>query len=524
MDKKQEPQAPMEEVVSHTEKPPKKDRSLLRYVLLSILFGLMLAIGVAVFGVCSWYKETFNLEFKELLYTLASPLKGTGESTVKDVIRACLPAALGFLCAYTIAVILLYHKSLLARILRCVGMVLCAQVLVASMLFAVYALRVPGYIKALREKTTVYEDYYVDPAKVDITAAGEPKNLIYIYVESMETTYAYYDGGSGNKVNFIPNLTEIAAENISFSNHEDGSLGGFHTPLGTGWTMSALLATTSGIPFSFPLGENGHNKMSQRESFASGLTTLGDVLEEKGYRQEFLCGSDSAFAGRDTYFEQHGNYEIFDLFTAREEGYIPEDYKVFWGYEDKRLFEIAKDELLELSAGDQPFNLTMLTVDMHHTGGYLCEDCEDIYDYESNRDPRRKLANVVRCADRQISEFLAWCEQQDFYEDTVIVITGDHPRMDTILVSGVAYDDRTIYNCFINAAATPESELNGRTFTSFDIFPTTLAAMGFLIEGNRLGLGVNLFSAEPTLAEQLGYKELETEINKFSDYYIREFS
>ena len=33
------------------------------------------------------------------------------------------------------------------------------------------------------------------------------------------------------------------------------------------------------------------------------------------------------------------------------------------------LYEIAKDELLNLSQSGRPFNFTMLTVDTHHVGG-----------------------------------------------------------------------------------------------------------------------------------------------------------
>ena len=489
----------------------KNTRNILQYV----LFGLIYTLGAAILTVCAWYAMTFDLEFKELLYTLASPLKGTGQSTVAQVVSACLPVVLFLVALYVVATLLL-EKTIRRRYAKRIGAVFCACLLTSSLIFSVFALRIPGYLKALTEKTTIYEDYYVDPDTVAITANGKPKNLIYIYLESMETTYAAKRDGGTQAVNYMPGLTTLAQENISFSDKQDGLLGGFHTPLGTGWTMAALLATTSGVPFSFPLGENGHNDMVYRETFASGLTTLGDILAEKGYRQEFLCGSDSAFGGRKTYFEQHGNYEIFDLFTAREEDYIPDDYKVWWGFEDKHLYEIAKDELTELAASDQPFNFTMLTVDTHHIGGFTCTLCE----YEHTD----KLANVVSCADRQLASFVEWCREQDFYKDTVIVITGDHPRMDTILIGETDYYDRTIYNCFINAAASPAGEVTERTMTSFDLFPTTLAAMGFSIEGDRLGLGVNLFSTTPTLAEQFGYEWLETEINKFSDYYIREFS
>lgn len=486
-------------------------KSILQY----ILFGLLYTLGVAIFTVCAWYALTFDLEFKELLYTLASPLKGTGQSTVAEILSACLPVMLIFVVLYAVAICLL-EKKITWRYAKRVGACFCAALLVCSLVFSVFALRIPGYVKALTEKTSIYEDYYIDPDTVAITAEGTPKNLIYIYLESMETTYASTLQGGAQGVNYMPNLTALAQENLSFSDKASGLLGGFHTPLGTGWTMSALLATTSGIPFSFPLGENGHNDMVYRETFASGLTTLGDVLAKQGYRQKFLCGSDSAFGGRKTYFEQHGNYEIFDLYTAREENYIPDDYYVWWGFEDKILYEIAKDELTDLASSGEPFNFTMLTVDTHHVNGFTCSLCE--YEYVT------KLSNVVSCADRQLADFLDWCREQDFYEDTVIVVTGDHPRMDTTLVGETDYYNRTIYNCFINAATQPVGATAERVMTSFDIFPTTLAAMGFSIEGDRLGLGVNLFSTLPTLAEQLGYEYLETEINKFSDYYIREFS
>ena len=42
-----------------------------------------------------------------------------------------------------------------------------------------------------------------------------------------------------------------------------------------------------------------------------------------------------------------------------------------------------------------------------------------------------------------------------------------------------------------------------------DLFPKTLAALGARIEGERLGLGTNLFSDEQTLIERYGYARME---------------
>ena len=80
---------------------------------------------------------------------------------------------------------------------------------------------------------------------------------------------------------------------------------------------------------------------------------------------------------------------------------------------------------------------------------------------------------------------------------------------------------RTIYNCIIHPAVQPVHTAK-RQFGVFDLFPTTLAAMGVEIEGDRLGLGTNLFSDLPTLTEEYGYEFLDEELQKRSEYYNEE--
>lgn len=147
--------------------------------------------------------------------------------------------------------------------------------------------------------------------------------------------------------------------------------------------------------------------------------------------------------------------------------------------------------------------------------GHICGLCGDQYP--------EQLANVLVCADNQIQDFLDWCALQPWYEDTVIVIQGDHTRMDTALVGD--YEHRRVYNCFINADY-DESMLDKdyREFTTMDMCPTILSAMGFEIPGDRQGIGTDLFSDRPTLAEELGMDYLQMEIPKNSKFYIDEFS
>ena len=58
-----------------------------------------------------------------------------------------------------------------------------------------------------------------------------------------------------------------------------------------------------------------------------------------------------------------------------------------------------------------------------------------------------------------------------------------------------------------------------REYTTLDLFPTTVAALGVQIEGNKLGLGVNLYSSEPTLIERYGDEYMDVELLKDSKLY-----
>lgn len=480
------------------------------YIILSIIFGLIFVLGSTLFSLSAWYRKNYFLEFKELLYVITGPIDGTGGGTVSDIIGATVPYALLAATVYTAVTLILYKRKMLFKYLRPIGCIICSITLISSLFFTAYAFKLNTYFDTMRETTLIYEENYVDPNTVSISAAGETKNLIYLYVESLETAHSDRQSGGVMDINYIPYLTNICKSNLSFSNKANGDLGGFYSVTGSGWTVAALLSSTSGIPFAFSVG---NNNMDKADTFAPGMTNLGDILEKKGYNQEFLCGSDAEFGGRQTLFTLHGNYKIYDLNDARRDDYLPSPlyHDGWWGFEDKYLFEIAKDEITKLAKEDKPFNFTLLTVDTHPSNGHICDLCEEEYP--------EQIANVLKCTDKQVNEFIEWCKAQDFYEDTVIIITGDHPRMDNAMLENTGAD-RSIYNCFINAAKIPAGEINGRVWTTLDMFPTTLSAMGFDIEGNRLGLGTDMFSGEPTLAEKLGIEALNLELGKFSEFFF----
>ena len=253
--------------------------------------------------------------------------------------------------------------------------------------------------------------------------------------------------------------------------------------------------------------------MAYQASFFPEINTLGDVLADEGYKQYFFIGSIGQFGGREEYFKEHGDYEVDDYNWAMEKGLIPEGYYEWWGYEDEKLFSFAKDRLTEIAAEGEPFNFTMLTADTHFEDGYPCELCDE------ENDGDNQYGMVLHCSSKQVTEFVSWIQQQDFYENTTIVISGDHLTMDSDFCENIDPDyTRTVYNVIINSPIQPQQEKN-RSFTTMDMFPTTIASLGATIEGDRLGLGTNLFSGEQTLAEKLTFDQLNDDLSQKSKFF-----
>lgn len=492
-----------------------KQPSKWKEILLKILYwvGEILTVFIAGLSVLlalsvRWMFATWtNLSMDELVYHLTAPLDGTNTDMIWDYVRVCaVPTIL--VIFFLILILIAWRKKEKVHLFRGIINLVALVGIIVMLGYTWTELGVRDYLKDQNTESKFIEDEYVDPTDVEVVFPEQKRNLIYIFLESMETTYSDVDDGGAFDENVIPELTEIAQTNEDFSG-ADPKLNGGYSLAGTTWTMGAMFAQTSGLPLNISISAND---MDTQDSFFPGVTTLGDILSDAGYTQTLLIGSEAQFGGRKLYFQEHGNYEMEDYSYAIENGLIPSDYKVWWGYEDQKLFEFAKEKLLQLSQGDEPFNLTMLTVDTHFEDGYVCEQCPTEYDTQ--------YSNVMACSSRQVGEFLKWIQQQDFYENTTIVISGDHPTMDSDYCAEIDQEgnyDRRVFTAYINAAAYAQDQQE-RTYSTFDNFPTTLAALGVQIDGDRLGLGTNLFSGTKTLLEEFGNSKVNAELKKKSEF------
>ena len=467
---------------------------------------ILVVIPLIVLFLLMWTKEYYgNTKLDEIIFVLLTPVAGASVELVLDAaMYTLIPVML-----YTVIFLILHELSKKHEFINKIFTFLIIGGLLLTCYTIYYvdtAFKVKDYIDKRITSNDFIENNYTKVEYDNIVFPKDKNNLIVIYLESMESTFADKSSGGVYDKNYIPNLTKLAKENLSFSNKEEGLIGGAYTAPGLSWTMSGFVATTAGVPI-----KTQFENANEHKFLYPNIITLGDIMSKNGYNLSFMLGSDATFSGIEDYLYAHGNYKIYDLDYFKDNKLVKKSDLVEWGLKDRDLFEHAKTELTSLSKEDKPFYFSIMTIDTHAPKGVTYKDCKSV----SNK----KYIDTIACADTSIINFINWLSEQDFYKNTTIVLTGDHISMSKV----VNYKDseRNIYNVFINAKNSPSKQYN-RLFTNIDMFPTILGSLGVKITGDTLGLGTNLFSDKETVVERYGYFDYYNKISYYSEFYDKE--
>ncbi len=490
-----------------------------------VLSGVFFGTGVAALTATVWGKDFFgDLTPDQILINLNSPTEGTDASVYISgvesvVLTTALLTALFVIATTTDKRLVLFIKekavTVFPRIaMRITSMVIALSLLVGGCAFGIQEFQLVDLYHSYLTASTFIEDNFADPETVKITFPEKKRNLIHIYLESMENTFLSKELGGFCEDNLIPHLYALSKEGVSFSHLEEGP-GGFQESTGAGWSVASMVNMGTGLPMKVP---DKQNQYGDADNFLPGATAIGDILKEQGYEQTVMFGANADFGGLTYYFRSHGDYTIIDHKEVKKRGYVPENYKVFWGYEDDKLYEYAKEELTRLYETGKPFHLMMETADTHTPEGYLSPKAPKPYD--------DKYANAVRYSQEETVKFVRWIQEQPFYENTTIILIGDHLTMAKKFIGsleGIEDYHRSCYNLIINPAGDldkiPEERRFSRDWAVFDMFPTILASIGVEIEGDRLGIGTNLFSDRDTVFEEFGVDYVNDELVKRSNFY-----
>lgn len=311
-----------------------------------------------------------------------------------------------------------------------------------------------------------FAENYVDPQGVTLTVGPQRRNLILIYVESLEQ--AYGDAELFGR--------DLLAPLRRLGGH---SFPSYRPVPGTTWTIASMVATQCGVPLKV-YAESDLDQTGAGKVFLPGATCLGDVLQAHGYRNVFLGGASLSFAGKGTFLRDHGYAEAWGRKEWERSPLAVRDRNAAWGLYDNKLLENARLKLAELHAAGQPFNLTILTLDTHNPFGFLSPTCREagVVDFKG----------IVTCSAEHIARFVEFAQTQGYLKNTVVVIIGDHltarnPLWEQLQQVG---SSRRMFNLIL---AEDGPQPNTQELLPYDMFPTVLELVGLGVKGDRMGLG-----------------------------------
>ncbi len=330
--------------------------------------------------------------------------------------------------------------------------------------------------KQTKSSQEIWTDKEFSALGINTKVLNQPKpeaqagrNLILIYMESLESIYTHEHYFKA----LTPNINRFKKQGAYFSDIRPFT--------NTGWTIAGIVASQCGSPLVAQTGITGNNLLL--DGFLSKAVCLGDILGAAGYQQVFMGGAPHQFAGKGQFFLNHHYNEIYG--TSELRPFLDDPtYTNAWGLYDDSLFDLSYKKFEQLAHTQKPFNLTLLTVDIHAPAGHTSKSCH-AYPYINN-----KVLDAVYCTDQLIGHFVDKISKHPAYKNTSIVLISDHLSMRN--AAEKYYPEKSKRKLeFIVLNSAIKGEINN-TGTIMDMSPTLLELLEikhnaeFLVRGNLL--------------------------------------
>lgn len=448
-------------------------------LLKTALCAIALLLALAAAAAAVWAQNTWeNLEFEQIIGNLNIRPQDMDIFAFSPELKYYIAAAAIF---YLFLLAVCSNRRLLLASAVCVAVV-------------VWQIRIIPYYYYQNTTGTLYEKYYKAPV---ITAADFPvqkRNLLLLYLESVENNFA--DASLYGK-NLLPRLSETARNNPRFD--------GYNFLYGTNYTKAALVAGHCGIPYRSPTPT-----METVNSHLKNIRCLSDILADNGYETWFAKSADHSFAYTDIFYQLHSYRNIIDrtvLTAGMSPTEIEKNKSSYNGLSDKLLLNHIS-ALFSTQKVREPFLMTVFTVDTHAPGTVLPYNCPKIFG---------DIRDNILCTDNNVAEFITEFQKTPYWQNTTVVIVGDHPMFKALQTQQRKKYRRGIYNVFLNLpdglSYNPRKE-----FTALDLAPTYLELLGIKLPEHAFGLGRSLFSDVPSLIS-LPETRLETAVKQKSKIY-----
>lgn len=290
-------------------------------------------------------------------------------------------------------------------------------------------------------------------SKADIQASlpAVPENLILIFLESMNFQFVNNPDFPGLTpfLNRYSNRFTLLQNHISTENV----------------TLPAIISNLCGIVPNFSMG---NDTFINNDSMYRNIACSTDILHTAGYYQVYMGGAKSSFAGKGDFLKQHSYDEVIGWeYWQTLDRYKNDDSHSWWGLYDSDLFEEAISKIESLN-NQYPFNLTLLTLNTH-IPGFSSTKCQGY-----QKETKNEMLDAIHCSDEAVGNFLDWLDQNGFFENTTIVITGDHSMFRheiTRSILGEKIEDKRIFGLIHSPDDVLPAVIDGRS-AAYDMAST----------------------------------------------------
>ncbi|MED0871636.1 LTA synthase family protein [Bacillus mobilis] len=345
-----------------------------------------------------------------------------------------------------------------------------------------------GSQKALADSSKLQEtENYVKANQSEpnpnMFGAAKGKNVIVVTLESLQT---FLIGASVNGQEVTPFLNQFINESYYFDN--------FFHQTGQGKTSdSEFLIDTSLYPLNrgavfFTHGNNDY-------------TATPEILRQQGYFTSVFHANNATFWNRNIMYSALG----YDRYYNELDYKITPETNLNWGLKDIEYFDQSVDILKTV---DQPFYARFLTLTNHYPFTYD-EDTKFIEPYNSGNGVFDRYIVTARYLDESIKKFIERLKAEGMYDDSIIVLYGDHygisEKHNRAMAQFLEKDQITEFDT-LNLQRTPlyihmPGQTEGQTISKptgqIDMKPTILNLLG-IDTTNDIRFGHDMFSDEYT--------------------------
>lgn len=311
----------------------------------------------------------------------------------------------------------------------------------------------------------------------------EGRNLILVSLESLQS-FVINNEMNGHVVTpFLNSLTQDK-DTYYFNN--------FYHQTGLGKTSdsefvveNSLFGLGRGAVF-FTHGENTYNSMAEK-------------LGENGYFTNVMHANNKSFWNRDRIYQSFNIDKFYDV----ESYEVTDENSVNWGMKDIEFFEQSAAHMAQMP---QPFYSRMISL-TNHFPFTLNEEDIMIPEYTSNSGTLNRYFQTVRYLDEAVKMFFDDLKEQGVYENSIIVMYGDHYGISENHNKAMAmylgkeeitpYDSALLQSVplFIHVPGSNDGQVIDKVAGQIDLRPTILHLLGIETEKD-MQLGADLFSEE----------------------------